>query len=122
MIRRPPISTRTDTPVPYTPLFRSKLRGRDQVDAVRWRGDRQCFGLSHPVQESASVGLSPPNIELSDGQCRERDIKGHRRIAQHLSHTQFRYNRVSSEEHPSELQSLMRTSYAVSCLQKKTST
>src|SRR3546814_9735563 len=99
MIRRPPISTRTDTLFPYTTLFRS----------ARPRGG----------------GADPHEA---------RDVLGHRRRQPHVStRGPGRRDRASrarrpdtmaplrhrSEEHTSELQSLMRISYAVFCLKKK---
>src|SRR3546814_3613877 len=102
MIRPPPRSTRTDTLFPYTTLFRSVLlqgtsqrRGdparRDRIDADTVLGisQRQRFGQ-----------LRHPALA-----CR---IGGHQRAA-----------KERSEEHTSELQSLMRISYAVFCLKKK---
>src|SRR3546814_7403973 len=92
MLRRPPISTRTDTLFPYTTLFRSQAnaeldkRGHFASDLVSCRkgGD---FIMARPEQ-----------IELMD-----------------VSPKQL----VRSEEHTSELQSLMRISNAVFCLKKK---
>src|SRR3546814_9055803 len=81
MIRRPPISTRTDTLFPYTTLFRSSL------------------GLS----------LRPGH---------QSDRRAHRSLAQEGRPTRHRAI-DRSEEHTSELQSLMRISYAVFCLKKK---
>src|SRR3546814_4215027 len=92
MIRRPPRSTRTDTLLPYTTLFRSPVSGPD----VGARG-----GEAQPA--AARVGRCgrtvPPvsAVEVAHGPC-----QGYR-----------------SEEHTSELQSLMRISYAVFCLKKK---
>src|SRR3546814_3427814 len=95
MIRRPPRSTRTDTLFPYTTLFRSDEARLDQ--AVR----------------SALLGrqLSPAD----DGIGR---YHGKRRPALRCGVL----SRGRSEEHTSELQSLMRISYAVFCLKKKTPT
>src|SRR3546814_7055970 len=89
MIRRPPRSTRTDTLFPYTTLFRS-LR---PVDLLRRRrpGLHRLSGL-RPA--GGRVGSVPPG-------------KGHPVALRR------------SEEHTSELQSLMRISYAVFCLKKK---
>src|SRR3546814_20710307 len=88
MIRRPPRSTRTDTLFPYTTLFRSDLRRR-QDPRVR-------IQRHHRIVE----------IELW------------RRLSQHdVGVEEGTYSR--SEEHTSELQSLMRISYAVFCLKKK---
>src|SRR3546814_2303365 len=89
MIRRPPRSTRTDTLFPYTTLFRSLV------------GFEQFYGLLGPgeniVFQHTSILVRP----RQDG---------------------LRYGRSPfwrSEEHTSELQSLMRISYAVFCLKKK---
>src|SRR3546814_6547659 len=99
MIRRPPRSTRTDTLFPYTTLFRSgKLRKTDQVLLVL----RRHKAAGHDVGNG-------------HGQCQQDGIHTHGRslAADHARHA-FR-----SEEHTSELQSLMRISYAVFCLKKK---
>src|SRR3546814_5291218 len=93
MIRRPPRSTRTDTLFPYTTLFRSARR------PLRHAGDR----LSP---------LPPGRWRSDDGRC----LWQADRPARHL----LRDARAGrSEEHTSELQSLMRISYAVFCLKKK---
>src|SRR3546814_7940663 len=92
MIRRPPRSTRTDTLFPYTTLFRSPRR-RIQV-----RNNRTlCRRPPYPV---------PGSRKHAQNQRAYR--AGHR----------YRPS-VRSEEHTSELQSLMRISYAVFCLKKK---
>src|SRR3546814_7935943 len=91
MIRRPPRSTRTDTLFPYTTLFRSARHAAE---------------------------ISPPGRPRAVG----REVQGahekHRRLAD-APHRPFHYGRIRSEEHTSELQSLMRISYAVFCLKKK---
>src|SRR3546814_3539550 len=91
MIRRPPRSTRTDTLFPYTTLFRSPQC---------WRRSRKY------LQPPLSCRLNITAEERNHGN-RVRNHNGGRTGA----------NR--SEEHTSELQSLMRTSYAVFCLKKK---
>src|SRR3546814_12312203 len=94
MIRRPPRSTRTDTLFPYTTLFRSHPR-RGIVDVGREiGGDR---------------GDRIARIDVALGADRHR-----------CHGLQGQFGR--SEEHTSELQSLMRISYAVFCLKKKTKT
>src|SRR3546814_10736791 len=106
MIRRPPRSTRTDTLFPYTTLFRSP---------------------------TALRSLLPYGVRAADAAARRRHLP-------HLLRTPLRSDRVKnitmttlqrqlaritsaestrSEEHTSELQSLMRISYAVFCLKKK---
>src|SRR3546814_18691119 len=92
-IRLPPISTRTDTLLPYTTLFRSRLHrglaaGASSVD----RSGRSRVPRWQPSARAACGG-------------RARQVRRHRR--------------GRSEEHTSELQSLMRISYAVFCLKKK---
>src|SRR3546814_8692468 len=102
MIRRPPRSTRTDTLFPYTTLFRSP-------PAQRGRGKRTIDGGGH----AGCAG------EI-DWRFRNREIKF--RAAEHRSATCRGIDRICpgrSEEHTSELQSLMRISYAVFCLKKK---
>src|SRR3546814_4802670 len=97
MIRRPPRSTRTDTLFPYTTLFRSPLRLRRQR---RRLGDgRRRLDLCRPVSADRLVG------ERDQDQHGCADDKGE--------------DAERSEEHTSELQSLMRISYAVFCLKKK---
>src|SRR3546814_998354 len=95
MIRRPPRSTRTDTLFPYTTLFRSV------VGAPLEKG-----------QENPNAMEIQPNVPvlLSSNQCG--------RYCYHMLPLQ-RLQGIRSEEHTSELQSLMRISYAVFCLQKK---
>src|SRR3546814_5771987 len=94
MIRRPPRSTRTDTLFPYTTLFRSHLGRREA-----------------PAHEAALAGVL--GVAHRDDRHRHLNLGAHavsRRIGV----------LVRSEEHTSELQSLMRISYAVFCLKKKT--
>src|SRR3546814_3861959 len=83
MIRRPPRSTRTDTPFPYATLFRSV------PSTAPCRPGRDRFLRVLPRPESSSRSRPADSVPRS-------------------------------EEHTSELQSLMRTSYAVFCLKKKT--
>src|SRR3546814_7958807 len=120
MIRRPPRSTRTDTLFPYTTLFRSGIKcgdedsghggqGRQGEGCVRLRrmrrraqqvagAVRRMWRLEHAVGDRAGVG---GGAEVAGVAPLELGRQGR------------------SEEHTSEHQSLMRTSYAVFCLQKK---
>src|SRR3546814_5468304 len=99
MIRRPPRSTRTDTLFPYTTLFRSVVRAdRPRKDQLRPAGPVAFGRLDRPA--GLHVDTARP---------------GH--VDEVLRRNQF----ARSEEHTSELQSLMRISYAVFCLKKKTS-
>src|SRR3546814_3009532 len=102
MIRRPPRSTRTDTLFPYTMLFRSILRSHkvtvDQMALLEpGLSETVCASLLDVMREAMDevVARGVPQEEARD----------------------FR-----SEEHTSELQSLMRISYAVFCLKKNTIT
>src|SRR3546814_20647400 len=96
MIRRPPRSTRTDTLFPYTTLFRSS--GRCQ---------RAC---ASSVQ--AASGLRSQSVS-----AKKEFLFGEHRIERRIG--RFGGHGVNrSEEHTSELQSLMRISYAVFCLKK----
>src|SRR3546814_5573573 len=118
MLRRPPRSTRTDTLFPYTTLFRSQLRSSTTAAVRRTSAGQR----RRPVVRSDVFpgrdrchhrypGLqSPPRPTLSL-RTRESD-------AARLSDLQ-RHAGLRSEEHTSELQSLMRISYAVFCLKKK---
>src|SRR3546814_7333769 len=102
MIRRPPRSTRTDTVVPYTTLFRSAI----DVAGLRPHSVGGDAG-AHAVHQGALSALRQGGDERSAprgvGIC-GRDQP---------------HQRGRSEEHTSELQSLMRISYAVFCLKKK---
>src|SRR3546814_4963838 len=95
MIRRPPRSTRTDTLFPYTTLFRS-ICGDPVADLRRFA--RQAGG-----QGDADPGIFEPG--------EPRPLGKRPAIGANI--------RRRSEEHTSELQSLMRISYAVFCLKKK---
>src|SRR3546814_5350116 len=102
MTRRPPRSTRTDTLIPYTTLFRS---GRPPDDP-RPHG-------AHPPQPRGCT----PHAPASTVEASARTVAGDRarRLYQRRKIDVFQ----RSEEHTSELQSLMRHSYAVFCLKQK---
>src|SRR3546814_5269475 len=102
MILRPPRSTRTDTLFPYTTLFRSQGRSRDlaRSDLVHHRSRRPVLALENPCGHDRR-SRSPPPDSFAPGSHRETSL------------------RSRSEEHTSELQSLMRISYAVFCLKTK---
>src|SRR3546814_3206813 len=124
MIRRPPRSTRTATLFPYTTLFRSRSVARPWQDNVvaplraarRWlkqqtavpetlgeafREEVKALGLQAEMLEQLMLYQE---LEIAAGEGRPEDVAANLR----------------SEEHTSELQSLMRISYAVFCLKKKT--
>src|SRR3546814_3721718 len=97
MIRRPPRSTRTDTLFPYTTLFRSGLRPYD----AQYHHDRKNRAPRRARTTGIQRGFSAENAGWAGLQPRRGNAQGR------------------SEEHTSELQSLMRISYAVFCLKKK---
>src|SRR3546814_8015853 len=100
MMRRPPLSTRTDTLFPYTTLFRSGLvvRGFPPED------------MPALLREPDAVGLVEPQGLVAQKQETDAEAGGH---------GSGQRQQPRSEEHTSELQSLMRISYAVFCLKKK---
>src|SRR3546814_3472856 len=107
MIRRPPRSTRTDTLFPYTTLFRSNsLRSR--------------LGMRKATQKASVSGPAPNELAIRTSRIRpvmrENSVKL-LMVAADLSKLMAR-----SEEHTSELPSLMRISYAVFCLKNTTQT
>src|SRR3546814_7150726 len=136
MIRRPPRSTRTDTRFPYTTLFRSDWAsgrvigfevmkiaelGRPRVDVT--------FRVSGFFRDAF-----PEQIDLIDSAARavmalDEPEEDNPAAARHRAETaaliaegipeKAAQRRARSEEHTSELQSLMRISYAVFCLKKK---
>src|SRR3546814_3846590 len=124
IIRRPPRATRTDTLFPYTTLFRSGPR------SGRWRAAGG--GAAHGEQGFAvrvrRAGVQPlpdphrprrPRGLPAARRGRARaDADGALAAARHAAARRLHGRR--SEEHTSELQSLMRISYAVFCLKKKT--
>src|SRR3546814_10803333 len=108
MLRRPPRSTRTDTLLPYTTLFRSAPSHRASAEACHRNRDGarararkpRCRGAFHKRAAAYRAIPSRPGRNRPKRR-RSRDRR--------------------SEEHTSELQSLMRISYAVFCLKKKNS-
>src|SRR3546814_1792802 len=117
MLRRTPEATRTDTLFPYTTLFRSRLRclylleelASGEVDTRirrlgrKHHGDEERVGI-HVFELGFGIGdaIGEAPVELRD-----------------VGLVHGRRSRARSEEHTSELQSLMRISYAVFCLKKK---
>src|SRR3546814_4218242 len=134
MVRRPPRSTRTDTLFPYTPRVRSQRHER-LPPRPKWPA-------------ALIIGLPEHGIKLPIEARRDRRFARHRRRRGEKARLRSQHDRrtlaaprdqlglergpivaddgadsfqrhARSEEHTSELQSLMRTSYAVFCLQKK---
>src|SRR3546814_3904463 len=106
MLRRPPRSTRTDTLFPYTTLFRSESA---LPEAMPWDS----------IRAAVSPEMNPFKPFLAELKARHEKRTN--------EHPDFVFTRdrlaltqeLRSEEHTSELQSLMRISYAVFCLKKK---
>src|SRR3546814_1122299 len=96
MIRRPPRSTRTDTLFPYTTLFRSR-----------------------PARRIKRTGRARHKAPEPRGRPHPSRLSGFARLLDHWRRPADRQTQRRSEEHTSELQSLMRISYAVFCLKKK---
>src|SRR3546814_10339184 len=107
MIRRPPRSHRTDTLFPTTTLFRA-----DQP-----RGDLENQRTVSRIDEVSAA--QPRRVRV--GSCLVDDDGGGVRDARRDTEPAVAEDAARSEEHTSELQSLMRKSYAVFCLKKKTS-
>src|SRR3546814_7028158 len=107
MIRRPPSTTRTDTLFPYTTLFRSPAAGGD-LDVLAAGGALEEAGDAVALarrDERADLVLAVVLVGVGDRGDRRGQVGDQR-----------------SEEHTSELQPLMRISYAVFCLKKQSYT
>src|SRR3546814_6413067 len=131
MIRRPPRSTRTDTLFPYTTLFRSLHRRLRSLH----RGAVGPAGVSvHAIEPDRAIGESRVQVGgrretlvgpvvLVPAVAEQPGAFGQRLLVLAQSRDHFgivaRADSVRSEEQPSELQSLMRRSYAVFCLKRK---
>src|SRR3546814_8094434 len=137
MIRRPPRTTRTDTLFPYTTLFRSAVEPftveyvsgiagvtprilREAAEAFACTGTRGIATTGTGTDMSPHSNLSEHLIECLNVVCGRFVREG-----EEIGNPGFIFRReglraqVRSEEHTSELQSLMRISYAVFCLKKK---
>src|SRR3546814_9386004 len=107
MSLRPPRSTRTDTLFPYTTLFRGGVGSHVGPAFINDADNAQ--GHPYPLQHHA-VGPAAFINHRADGICQFGD---------RFDCASNALNSGRSEEHTSELQSLMRISYAVFCLKKK---
>src|SRR3546814_8318906 len=139
MIRRPPRSTRTHTRFPFTTLFRSRIEAKIEY----WRmerfalpqamlGDRairseirQLLGDAEETQKALWQACRRFARDLMSRGEREPDAKDVGKFVEQMPSIASYWSRMEaafhdrSEEHTSELQSLMRISYAVFCLKKK---
>src|SRR3546814_6693961 len=129
MVRRPSRSTLTDTRLPYTTLFRS---GEGPTQGARHQPVRRPAAASlHRPRHRREPGGDPDGRALlgARSDCDGEDRGADGRAAQELHHRHRhpfdaagRARIARSEEHTSELQSLMRISYAVFCLKKTKNT
>src|SRR3546814_1614986 len=99
MIRRPPRSTRTDTLFPYTTLFRSSVVDSLNSESTTNHSGREMTAITNIFQDKLE--------DMDEGSARS------------FNNILWKDGTQRSEEHTSELQSLMRISYAVFCLKKK---
>src|SRR3546814_6035996 len=114
MIRRPPRSTRTNTHLPYTTLCRSEGPGIDPT------GER--LGLRHRITGQGGHRMSKTTVPTDQGEL-EAVLADQEKVGAMIAAGTFpdlikNYARAD-RKHTSELQSLMRISYAVFCLKKK---
>src|SRR3546814_2723674 len=110
MIRRPPRSTRTDTLFPYTTLFRS-IDGVTPAELIA-QANRNCRVPFTTTSYMRGMGTNVTRWATFDNDCLFRTFTGGDDARPYPTDGR-------SEEHTSELQSLMRISYAVFCWKKK---
>src|SRR3546814_7104469 len=131
MIRRPPMSTRTDTLFPYTTLFRSPRHrsaaqssvplAEQDATSTQCRYGRPDVALEVCKRRRLSPDPGRDKRRRAAHRCDRNHFSG-RRAGRRVLHRPTEpdgHGEGRSEEHTSELQSLMRISYAVFCLKKK---
>src|SRR3546814_9090414 len=128
MIRRPPRSTRTDTLFPYTTLFRSIFGEQNVADLLRPHrvADHQRNDVRRRIHHR-QAGVAEALLEIGGGFLLRLALDARRFKMPHArKHARDEHRREAgredearSEEHTSELQSIMRISYAVFCLTQK---
>src|SRR3546814_957931 len=128
MIRRPPRSTRTDTLFPYTTLFRSYARLASLDTELQQAADHAALAAASQLDgetgacaraaQAASAMVVNETRFANDGQGITIDV-ANEATCDAAGSIRFYQDKPRSEEHTSELQSLMRISYAVFCLKKK---
>src|SRR3546814_10812090 len=110
MIRRPPISNLTDTLFPYTTLSRALSEARAKAEGYEVRVGRSPFiGSGKAIALGEPEGMVKTVFDKKTGEL----------LGAHMIGAEVTELIQRSEEHTSELQSLMRISYAVFCLKKK---
>src|SRR3546814_9433814 len=121
MLRRPPRSTRTYTLFPYSTLFRSHRSAQPGFVA----GDDQALDFAGALVDLGDLGVAEVALDRHFLRITHAGVDLHRLVGD--PHRRLRSGELGhrglggerSEEHTSELQSLMRISYAVFCLKKK---
>src|SRR3546814_3718165 len=107
MIRRPPRSTRPDTLLPYATLFRSYDRAGDGHRRAGFRGGND-----------VPAGIAASRQGAAETAAGGHFAQGRFNFGPDIAHRPRRGAQTRSEEHTSDLQSLMRISYSVFCLKK----
>src|SRR3546814_3820013 len=113
MSRIPPRATRTDTLFPYTTLFRSQKTRDDEGLELRDIPPPAPPGAGQVLIEVAATGICGSDLSI------ERWGASYSAFMAKTLPVTLGHETARSEEHTSELQSLMRISYAVVCLKKK---
>src|SRR3546814_2309253 len=119
MIRQPPRSTRTDTLFPYTTLFRSARETVEETQLGNYEGKFK--KISVKTRATLMDIIHDKSVGIID-EDRERNLIKIAKPVGVIGALSPSTNPERSEEHTSELQSLMRISYAVFCLKKKKKT
>src|SRR3546814_4644016 len=120
MIRRPPRSTRTDTLLPYTTLFRSaRLKLPSGMHALLCAPNRyvDCRYVYDVIEDANGIDALVPFRLTVNGESGKPEVQGFKKG--YPRPLKYPWVKDRSEEHTSELQSLMRISYAVFCLKTK---
>src|SRR3546814_3921721 len=120
MIRRPPISTRTDTLCPYPSLFRSQAAPGAPVGASTLAAfDPLAAGPASTAAQPADPTAAQNRQDQKEAFLKAGSTEARNSGNLALPASPYQVMAGRSEEHTSELQSLMRKSYAVFCLKKK---
>src|SRR3546814_3112353 len=120
MLLQPPRSTRTDTHIPYTTHFRSRRFNCEPTFQIVIPAKAGTTIKSNSNSNSNSTPPGSPITPAPTSFAKEPAHHAPRPLRHLLHHPVRRRLRARSEEHTSELPSLMRPSYAVFCLKKKT--
>src|SRR3546814_1409568 len=120
MIRRPPRSRRTDTLFPYTTLFRSAAEAAGRIERKPEEPRRQAVGQRHADQGARYLADRSAGVQRLLRRRPTAEIQPRGRLGRGVDPERPHHaDHRRSEEHTSELQSLMRISYAVFCWNKQ---